>query len=238
MAIGSVTLLAVCFAFYGIQLRRMQRHETAIASLRNAGAMLLLVSPDGQYLDYDSTDGTFRSVLFGQPQVCVPIVSFADQRFTTQVIRAHVPSLRDLIPTKGDWNPADPPYVALQIAGNPNVSIDFVTEVQPRLPNCQFLRYFPVPNTSHQVIANGMRPDAVRAAITELVAADDQSGPNCSRYLTAEGRELWVYYTDDFGLGTFGVEFDKNKVVTDVWYGNGLPTDRQMTPLYGISSAP
>ena len=54
--------------------------------------------------------------------------------------------------------------------------------------------------------------------------------PAPPQYTKSNGSETWTYFTDDIGVGVFGIEFNTDKKVESTWFGRGsVDAEREYT---------
>ena len=113
--------------------------------------------------------------------------------------------------------------------------------MRTRLPNCQFVKYTPVPKGTQNVIQTGMSKEQLIETVVTLIydpRADrpDKKAPTVQllgsqmnvNYSNSSGNETWMYFTDGVGIG--GIDFDANQRVSEVWSTRGILSSRELTP--------
>ena len=236
------TLLACFFAFYSYRLHRLRQNNAAIAEIRNAGAEVFLANSKQTVMNnVEVGPVTMLSVLASYPPSSAVLVDLSDPTLAENDIRKLMPSLAMLIPS--GMCEAGERYVALELSCNPNVSVDLIEEMRVRLPNCQFVKYTPVPNGTEKVIETGMsKKQVIKTVGTQIYnqrsewPADKEPTITMlgsqlnNKYTSPNGLETWTYFTDEVGVGVLGIDFDLNQNVISVWRDRGVPASRDLTP--------
>lgn len=239
IAVGFVGFILSVLAF---QMRRYNRNNFAITEIRRAGVPVYVT--DSRNYCMDSTEvnaADLLSVLSFQPALAA-LVDFSDPSLTKDEIRKLLPDLQALIPSCS--YESDKCYIAIELSGNPNVSVDLVDELRAQLPDFRFVQYTPVPPESRDAVKIGMAQYEVIETIGNLIYDQrsdwpDEKTPTVKmlgsqmniKYQNAKGTETWTYFTDNVGVGVLGIEFDLNGDVAEVWTDRGITENRKLTKI-------
>ena len=223
----SIAVAAVGFSFLAFTVQRGHRQTLAIDRIRELGGIPQITDSTGLVLNEGDTAGPawLRSLFGDGVYYRVPLVQLGNRSITATELRAMIPHLQNLLP-QGQ-------HVYLDVSGNANVDASLLSEMRSALQNCKVVEYTPVPDRAENLVQEGMRKENVVTAIGSAMYGqrDDWVGDREQtiemlgalnrRYTDSIGREWWVYYTDDVGIGEFRVEFDSDGTVAATSMGPG-----------------
>lgn len=229
-------VIAIAAARFGFTVHQSLQQATAISRIIELGGRPTVTMPRGRVINglTPSRHGVFRKLLGENVFVCVPLIDLHDPALSAEAIRSMIPYIRRILPVDG-MNEEGKCYVALVARGNPTFDEELIAEIKSQLPNCEFTKCTPVPKEVTTAVHKGMRQQDVVNIVGSLhyeqltgLSADERPsaktlGSLYERYTDAEGLESWTYFTDDVGIGLFGIDFDANGIVSRTWTVRGRP---------------
>lgn len=241
-------VLGIVLAVYvAVYIRPLRQQAAAIERIRTLGGIAQVTTLDMRHVEKvdEVAQNRIERMLGINPAVRVPTVDLTSDSISAEAVRSMIPHLQNLIP--GPQEPGEN-YVALDVAHNPNIDEELLSQMRGSLPNCRFVEYTPVPEGVRSAVRPGLQQQDVANLVGSLMydQRNDWVGPKQpivdmlgamhKTFGNTDGTESWAYYTDDVGIGVFHVEFDADGVVTKTWTGRGVPGTMRNRVTSGIGA--